>query len=50
MNFFYDNAFSTSCFTLSVMHGKIDQHVSIKVCVKLGNSTTKTLEMLLEAF
>jgi hypothetical protein len=32
------------------MDGKIEQHVCIKFCVKLGKSTTKTLEMFHEAF
>jgi hypothetical protein len=32
------------------MDGTIKQHVCIKFCVKLGKSTTETLEMLREAF
>jgi hypothetical protein len=32
------------------MDGKIEQRVSIKCGVKLGKSTTKTPEMLREAF
>jgi hypothetical protein len=32
------------------MDGKIEQRVCIKFCVKLGKSTAKALEMLLEAF
>jgi hypothetical protein len=32
------------------MDGKIEQHVCIKFCVKLGKSATKMLEMLCEAF
>jgi hypothetical protein len=32
------------------MDGKIEQHVCIKFCVKLGKSATETLEMLHEAF
>jgi hypothetical protein len=32
------------------MDGKIEQHVCIKFCVKLGESITETLEMLCEAF
>jgi hypothetical protein len=32
------------------MDGKIEQHVCIKFCLKLGKSTIETLEMLLEAF
>jgi hypothetical protein len=32
------------------MDGKIEQRVCIKLCVKLGISATKTLEMLHDAF
>jgi hypothetical protein len=32
------------------MDGKIKQRVCIKFCVKLSKSSTKTLEMLLQAF
>jgi hypothetical protein len=32
------------------MDGKIEKRVYIKFCVKLGKPTTKTLEMLCEAF
>jgi hypothetical protein len=32
------------------MDGKIQQRICIKFCVKLGKSTTETLEMLREAF
>jgi hypothetical protein len=32
------------------MDGKIEQHVCIKFCMKLGKSTTETVEMLREAF
>jgi hypothetical protein len=32
------------------MDGKIEQHVCIKFCVKLGKSAIETLEMLHEAF
>jgi hypothetical protein len=32
------------------MDGKIEQRVCIKFCMKLGKSSTKTLEMLHEAF
>jgi hypothetical protein len=32
------------------MDGEIEQCVSIKRCSKLANSTTKTIEMLPEAF
>jgi hypothetical protein len=46
----YTNAFLTSCFILSVLDGKFEQRVCIKFCVKLGKSTTETLEMLHEAF
>jgi hypothetical protein len=44
------SAFSTSCFPLAVMDGKIKQRVCIKFCVKLGKSATNTLKMLHEAF
>jgi hypothetical protein len=44
------SAFSTLCFVLSVMDGKIEQCVCIKFCVNLSKSTTKTPEMLREAF
>jgi hypothetical protein len=32
------------------MDGQIEQHICTKFCAKLGKSTTKTLEMLHEAF
>jgi hypothetical protein len=32
------------------MDGKIEQRACIKLCVKLGKSTTETPEMLREAF
>jgi hypothetical protein len=32
------------------MDGKIEQHVCIKFCVKLGKYATETLEMLHQAF
>jgi hypothetical protein len=35
---------------LAAIHGKIEQHVCIKFCVKHGKSATETLEMLSEAF
>jgi hypothetical protein len=44
------DAFMTSCFVLCAMDGKIEQHVCIKFCMKLGKSTTKTLEMLRRVF
>jgi hypothetical protein len=44
------SAFSPLYFVLSVMDGKIEQHVCIKFCVKLGKSATETLEMFHEAF
>jgi hypothetical protein len=44
------SAFSPSCFVLSAMEGKIEQHVCIKFCVKLSKCTTETLEILNEAF
>jgi hypothetical protein len=43
------NALSTSYFVLSAMVGKIEQHVCIKFCMKLGKSVTGALEMLCEA-
>jgi hypothetical protein len=50
MHCFYMSGFSTLCFVLSAMDGKIEQRVCIKFCMKLGKSATKTLEMLREAF
>jgi hypothetical protein len=44
------SVFSTLCFVLSAMDGKIEQRVCIKFCLKLGKSAAKTLEMLREAF
>jgi hypothetical protein len=44
------SAFSTLCFVLSAMDGKIEQRVYNKFCVKLCKSATKTLEMLREVF
>jgi hypothetical protein len=41
--FFYTSAFSTSCFVLSAMDGKIEQQICIKFCMKLGKSAAKTL-------
>jgi hypothetical protein len=32
------------------MDGKLEQHVCLKLYMKLSKSTTKTLEMLHEAF
>jgi hypothetical protein len=43
------SALSTLCFVLSAMDGKIEQHVCIKFCVRLGKSATETLEMLCDA-
>jgi hypothetical protein len=31
------------------MNGKIEQHVCVKFCVKLGETATETIEMLCEA-
>jgi hypothetical protein len=50
MHCFYKSAFSTSCFVLSAMDGKIEQCVCINFCAKLGKSATETLEMLRDAF
>jgi hypothetical protein len=47
---FYMSAFLTSCLILSAMHGKIEQCVCIKLCVKIVKSETKPLDMLCEAF
>jgi hypothetical protein len=47
---FDPSAFSTSCFPLAVMDGKIEQCVCIKFCVKFSKSATITLEMLCGAF
>jgi hypothetical protein len=47
---FYTSAFSTLCFLLSVMDGKIEQRVCIKFRVKLGKSDTEILEVLHEGF
>jgi hypothetical protein len=41
------SAFLTSCFVLSAMDGKIEQHVCIKFCM-LTKCATDTLEMLRE--
>jgi hypothetical protein len=50
MHYFYMSVFSTSCFVLSAMDGKVEQRVCIRFCMKLNKSTTKILEMLQEAF
>jgi hypothetical protein len=50
MHCFYTSAFSTSCFVLSAMDGKIEQRVCIKFRLRLRKSATKTLQMLREAF
>jgi hypothetical protein len=47
---FYTSAFSTLCFVLSALDGKVKQRICIKFCVKLGKSSSKTLEMFREAF
>jgi hypothetical protein len=47
---FYTTVFSSSCFILSVMDGKIEQRVSIKFCAKFGKSAIEALEVLQEAF
>jgi hypothetical protein len=43
------SAFSTSCFVLSEVDGKIKQRICFKFCVKLSKSVTQTLEMLHKA-
>jgi hypothetical protein len=50
MHCFYASDVSTSCFVLSAVDGKIEQHACIKFWVKLCKSATETLEMLREAF
>jgi hypothetical protein len=50
MHCFYTSTFSTSYFIMSALDGKTEQRVCIRFCVKLGKSTTKTPEMLREAF
>jgi hypothetical protein len=40
----------TWCFILPAMDGKIKQCACIKFCVKLSKSTSKTTDMLCEAF
>jgi hypothetical protein len=47
---FFLHEYSFECFVLSVIGGKIEQHVCIKFCVKLGKSATETPEMLREGF
>jgi hypothetical protein len=49
MHCFYTSGFSTLCFLLPAMDGKIKQCVCIKFCAKHGKSATETLEMLHEA-
>jgi hypothetical protein len=44
------SALSIACFVLSAIDGKIEQRACIKFCVKLGESTIKTVEVLCEAF
>jgi hypothetical protein len=44
------SAFSTLCFVLSAMDGKVEQRVCIKFCVKLGKSAIETLEMFSDDF
>jgi hypothetical protein len=46
---FYSNAFTTSCFVLSAMDGKIKQYDCIKLYVKLSKYTTENIEKLWEA-
>jgi hypothetical protein len=44
------SAFSTLCFVLSAIDGKIGQRVCIKFSVKLSKSAIENPEMLREAF
>jgi hypothetical protein len=44
---FYESVFSTLCFVLSAMHGKIEQRVCNKFWVMLSKSATEMLEMFL---
>jgi hypothetical protein len=48
--FIYTSGFSSLCFVLSAIDGKIKQLVCIKLCLELGKSATETLEMLRKAF
>jgi hypothetical protein len=45
---FLHECFSALCFVMSAMDGKMKQCVWIKICVKLGKSSTATHEMDLE--
>jgi hypothetical protein len=47
---FLHECFTTSCFVLSAMDGKIEQRVCIKFSAKLRKCAPETLEMLREAF
>jgi hypothetical protein len=47
---FLHEYFSTLCFVLFAMDGKIEQHVCIKFCVKFCKSAITAPEMLREAF
>jgi hypothetical protein len=44
MHHLHKSAFSTLCLVLSAMDGKIKQCACIKLCVKIGKSTTKPLK------
>jgi hypothetical protein len=50
MHCLYTSAFWTLYFVWSVMDGKVEQHVCIRFCMKLGKSATETIEKLCEAF
>jgi hypothetical protein len=47
---FLHECFFNFVFLLPAMDGKIEQHVCIEFCVKLGKSTIETLEMLCKVF
>jgi hypothetical protein len=50
MHCFYTSDFSTSCFVLPAIDGKIEQRVFTKFCVKRGKFASETFDMPREAF
>jgi hypothetical protein len=46
----FTQVFFDSCFILSTMDDKIEQHICSKFCMKLIKSVSKSLELLREAF